>query len=78
MDKVLGNALLSIAGVSFIYFCYWAWKDIKREKRPSVTQAMIDDLYISMVENDGYVYEDNQGIEWTRKNGEWVPLEDDE
>lgn len=56
MDKVLGNALLSIAGVSFIYFCYWAWKDIKREKRPPVTDDMINEAFNRMLdENDIYI-----------------------
>lgn len=55
MGKITEHTLLVIAGSAFIYFCYWAWKDIKREKRPPVTDDMINEAFNRMLdENDIY------------------------
>lgn len=59
MEKLLENTLLSIAGAAFIYFAYWSWKDIKREKRPEVTAEMVDDAFNQMLEDNGYILEDD-------------------
>lgn len=59
MDKLLEHTLLSIAGAAFIYFAYWSWKDIKREKRPEVTAEMVDDAFNQMLEDNGYILEDD-------------------
>ena len=56
MGKITEHTLLAIAGSAFIYFCYWAWKDIKREKRPPVTDDMINEAFNRMLDdNDIYI-----------------------
>ncbi len=59
MDKVLEHTLLAIAGSAFLYFAYWSWKDVKREKRPVVTAEMVDDAFNQMLEDNGYILEDD-------------------
>ena len=59
MEKLLEHTLLSIAGAAFLYFAYWSWKDIKREKRPEVTAEMVDDAFNQMLEDNGYLIEDD-------------------
>jgi hypothetical protein len=58
MDKVIGHVLVAIAGSAFIWFAHWAWKDIKREKRPEVTAEMVDDAFNQMLEDTGYILDD--------------------
>jgi len=58
MDKVIGHVLVAIAGSAFIWFAHWAWKDIKREKRPEVTAEMVDDAFNQMLEDSGYILDD--------------------
>ena len=59
MEKLLEHTLLAIAGSAFLYFAYWAYKDIKREKRPEVTNEMLDAAYIEMLENSEFYIEDD-------------------
>lgn len=55
MNKILEHALLAIAGSAMAYFVYWSWKDIHNEKRPPVTEDMINDAFNRMLdENDLY------------------------
>ena len=54
MDKIIEHTLLAIAGSAFLYFAYWAYKDVKREKRPPVTDDMIDQAYIDMLDNSEF------------------------
>jgi hypothetical protein len=58
MDKIIEHTLLSIAGLGLAYFAYWAYKDIKRENRPPVTDDMIDQAYIDMLDNSEFYYID--------------------
>ena len=59
MNKILEHTLLAIAGSAFMYFAYWSFKDIKREKRPEVTAEMVDDAFNQMLEDNGYILEDD-------------------
>lgn len=60
MNKIIEHTLLAIAGSAFLYFAYWSYKDIKREKRPEVTNEMLDDAYVQMLENsEFYVIDDD-------------------
>lgn len=54
MTKLLEHALLSAAGIGLAYFAYWSWRDIHREKRPQVTDEMLDQAYIDMLENSEF------------------------
>lgn len=76
MNKLLEHTLLAIAGSALAYYVYWIWRDIQNEKRPPVTEEMVTNMYVDLVENKGWIYEDNQGNEWTRRNGEWVLLDE--
>ena len=58
MNKILEHTLLAIAGSAFMYFAYWSFKDIKREKRPEVTAEMVDDAFNRMLEDNGYIIEE--------------------
>lgn len=60
MNKIIEHTLLAIAGSAFLYFAYWSWKDLKREKRPAVTNEMLDEAYVQMLENsEFYVIDDD-------------------
>lgn len=58
MTKIFEHALLSIAGIGLAYFAYWTWRDIHREKRPEVTDEMVDQAYIDMLENSEFDVDD--------------------
>lgn len=45
MTKLVDYAVLAIAGSAFLGFVYWAWKDIHLEKRPAVTDEMIQEAF---------------------------------
>ena len=55
MDKLFEHVFLAIAGSALIYFCVWTWKDIKREKRPQVTEEMVNDAFNRMLEDNDFV-----------------------
>ena len=59
MNKILEHTVLAIAGSLCLYFAYWSWKDVKREKRPEVTAEMVDDAFNQMLEDNGYILEDD-------------------
>lgn len=58
MDKLIEHTILAAAGAAFAYFAWWTWKDIKREKRPEVTEEMVDDAFNQMLEDNGYILDD--------------------
>ena len=58
MNKILEHTLLAIAGSAFMYFAYWSFKDVKKEKRPEVTAEMVDDAFNRMLEDNGYIIEE--------------------
>lgn len=45
MAKILEHLLLGCASAAFAYFAWWTWKDIFREKRPEVTDDMIQEAF---------------------------------
>lgn len=45
MTKLVDYVVLAIACSSFLGFVYWAWKDIHLEKRPPVTDKMIEGAF---------------------------------
>ena len=59
MTKLLEHTLLAIAGSAFLYFAYWSFKDVKREKRPEVTAEIVDDAFNKMLEDNGYIIEED-------------------
>ena len=58
MDKLIEHTILAAAGVAFAYFAWWTWKDIKREKRPEVTEEMVDEAFTRMLEENDYILDD--------------------
>ena len=50
MSKAIEYIILAATGYAFIRFGYWCWRDVKEEKRPEVTEDMIDDAYREMLE----------------------------
>ena len=59
MTKLLEHTLLAIAGSAFLYFAYWSFKDVKWEKRPEVTAEIVDDAFNKMLEDNGYIIEED-------------------
>lgn len=61
MNRILEHALLAIAGLGLAYFIRWTWHDIKRENRPPVTDEMLDQAYIDMLEqSEFYVLDEDE------------------
>lgn len=58
MDKLIEHTILAAAGAAFSYFAWWTWKDIKREKRPEVTEEMVDEAFTKMLEENDYILDD--------------------
>jgi hypothetical protein len=58
MSKLFEHLLVAVAGSAFAWFAHWAYKDIFREKRPEVTEDMIDDAYREMLEINDYFSDD--------------------
>lgn len=54
MDKLIEHTILAAASAAFAYFAWWTWHDIKREKRPEVTEEMIDDAFNQMLEDHSF------------------------
>lgn len=52
MTKLTDYILLSLMGSATLAFAYWCWRDIKRERRPKVTDAMIEEAYRSQIMTD--------------------------
>ena len=58
MSKLIDYIILATAGYAFTRFAYWCYKDVKLEKRPPVTEDMIDDAYREMLEINDYFSDD--------------------
>ncbi len=58
MDKLIEHTILAAAGAAFAYFAWWTYKDIKRDKRPEVTEEMVDEAFTRMLEANDYILED--------------------
>ena len=58
MEKLLEHTILAAAGAAFAYFTWWTWNDVKREKRPEVTEEMVDDAFARMLEENDYILDD--------------------
>lgn len=58
MSKFIDYIILAAAGYVFARFAYWAYKDVKVDKRPEVTEDMIDDAFNRMLEDNGYILDD--------------------
>lgn len=54
VSKFLEHLVLAAASSAFAYFAWWTWRDIKREKRPEVTEEMIDDAFNQMLEEHSF------------------------
>ena len=59
MSKVIEHVILAATAAAFVYFVRWTWRDVKREKRPEVTNEMLDQAYIDMLENSEFYIEDD-------------------
>ena len=59
MDKVIETTLLTVAASACAYFAYWCWRDVHRENRPQVTNEMLDEAYVQMLENSEFYIEDD-------------------
>ena len=58
MSKLIDYIILAAAGYGFIRFGYWCYKDVKMEKRPEVTEEMVDDAFNRMLEDNCYILDD--------------------
>lgn len=45
IGKGVEYAVLAATAAAFVYFVRWTWHDVKREKRPEVTDEMIADAF---------------------------------
>lgn len=61
--RFIEYVILGIASAAFVYFVRWTWYDVRREKRPTVTNEMLDQAYIDMLEHAGYVIEDDDDLQ---------------
>lgn len=43
--KLIEHAVLAASVAAFVYFVRWTWHDVKREKRPEVTDDMIAEAF---------------------------------
>lgn len=58
MSKLIDYIILATAGYGFARFAYWCYNDVKMEKRPEVTEEMVDDAFNRMLEDNGYILDD--------------------
>lgn len=56
---MIGSVVLAATAAALLYFVRWTWRDIKRENRPTVTNEMLDQAYIDMLENSEFYIEDD-------------------
>lgn len=57
---MIGSAVLAVTAAALVYFVRWTLHDIKRENRPEVTNEMLDQAYIDMLESSElYVIDDD-------------------
>lgn len=45
IGKGVEYAVLAATAAAFVYFVRWTWNDVKREKRPEVTDDMIQEAF---------------------------------
>lgn len=58
MSKLIDYIILAAAGYGFARFAIWCYKDVKVDKRPEVTEDMVDDAFNRMLEETGYILDD--------------------
>lgn len=58
MSKVIDYVILAVAGCAFIKFAHWTYKDVKLEKRPPVTDEMVDEAFSRMLDENEYIFDD--------------------
>ena len=59
MSKLIDYVILAVAGCAFIKFAHWTYKDVKLEKRPHVTDEMVDEAFTRMLEENDYILEED-------------------
>ena len=59
MAKLIEHIILAVAGYAIIRFGYWCYKDVKMEKRPKVTEEMVDEAFARMLEENDYILDDD-------------------
>lgn len=42
---MIGSVVLAATAAALVYFVRWTWHDVKREKRPQVTDDMIQEAF---------------------------------
>ena len=57
--RFIEYVILGISSAAFVYFVRWTWNDIKREKRPQVTNEMLDQAYLDMLESSEFYIDDD-------------------
>lgn len=45
IGKGVEYAVLAATAAAFVYFVRWTWHDVKRDKRPEVTDDMIQEAF---------------------------------
>ena len=58
MSKLIEYVILAAAGYGVARFAIWCYKDVKVDKRPEVTEDMVDDAFNRMLEETGYILDD--------------------
>lgn len=45
VGDIIGSVVLAATAAALVYFVRWTWHDVKREKRPEVTDDMIQEAF---------------------------------
>lgn len=45
VTDMIGSLVLAATAAALVYFVRWTWHDVKREKRPQVTDEMIQESF---------------------------------
>lgn len=45
IGDIIGSVVLAATAAALVYFVRWTWHDVKREKRPQVTDDMIQEAF---------------------------------
>ena len=45
VGDIIGSVVLAATAAALVYFVRWTWHDVKREKRPQVTDDMIQEAF---------------------------------
>jgi hypothetical protein len=59
MSKLIDYIILAVAGYGVARFAIWCYKDVKVDKRPEVTEEMVDDAFNRMLEEGNYIFDDD-------------------